>query len=48
LHFGLGSETVANLSIRWSNGGIETIPNVAAEQLVVIREGAGIINRQKF
>ena len=48
LHFGLGSETVANLSIRWSNGNTEMISNVPADQLVVIREGAGIINKQKF
>jgi enediyne biosynthesis protein E4 len=48
LHFGLGSETVANLNIRWSNGSTETIPNVASEQLVVVREGAGIITKQKF
>jgi enediyne biosynthesis protein E4 len=48
LHFGLGSETVANLNIRWSNGNTETISNVPADQLVVIREGAGVINKQKF
>src|SRR5207302_256595 len=48
LHFGLGSESTANLSIRWTNGSTETISGVAAEQLVVIREGAGIISKQKF
>jgi hypothetical protein len=48
LHFGLGAETTANLTIRWTNGTTETIPNVAADQLVTIREGAGIVGRQKF
>jgi hypothetical protein len=48
LHFGLGSETAADLTIRWTNGATETIPNVAANQLVTIREGAGIISKQKF
>jgi enediyne biosynthesis protein E4 len=48
LHFGLGSETSADLTIRWTNGHSETIPSVTADQLVVIREGAGIIRRQKF
>jgi len=48
LHFGLGAETSVNLVIRWMNGTIEKIPNVAADQLVVIREGAGIIRKQKF
>jgi len=48
LHFGLGAETTANLTIRWMNGTTEKIPNVAADQLVVVREGAGIIRKQKF
>jgi hypothetical protein len=48
LHFGLGTETSAELTIRWTNGTTETIPNVAADQLVTIREGAGIIRKYKF
>ncbi len=48
LHFGLGSESSATLTIRWTNGATETIPNVAGDQLVVIREGSGIIRKQKF
>ena len=48
LHFGLGPETTADLTIRWTNGATETIPHVAADQLVTIREGAGIIRNQKF
>ena len=48
LHFGLGTETVVHLSIRWTNGNVETIPNVAADQLVTIREAAGIIGHQRF
>jgi hypothetical protein len=48
LHFGLGSATSADLTIRWPNGATETIQGVEADQLVVIREGAGIQRRQKF
>jgi enediyne biosynthesis protein E4 len=48
LHFGLGAATTADLTIRWPNGATEDIPKVDAGQLVVIREGAGIIRRQKF
>jgi len=48
LHFGLGTESSADLTIRWTNGATEAIPKVAADQLVVIREGAGIIRKQKF
>jgi hypothetical protein len=48
LHFGLGAATVADLEIRWPNGGKETVGKVAADQLVVIKEGEGIIRRQSF
>jgi len=48
LHFGLGAETSVELTIRWTNGATEVLPNVAADQLVTIREGAGIIHKQKF
>jgi hypothetical protein len=48
LHFGLGSEATADLQIRWTNGATENIQKVAANQLVVIREGSGILRTQKF
>ncbi len=48
LHFGLGNEAVANLEIRWPNGQQENIADVAAGQLVVIREGSGVIRSEKF
>jgi enediyne biosynthesis protein E4 len=48
LHFGLGTATAADLTVRWPNGATEHVPNVEANQLVVIREGAGILRRQKF
>jgi hypothetical protein len=48
LHFGLGAATSADLTIRWPNGGTEAIAGVEADQLVVIREGAGIQRKQRF
>jgi hypothetical protein len=48
LHFGLGDATSADLEIRWPNGGTEKVPGVEADQLIVIEEGAGIVNIQKF
>jgi hypothetical protein len=48
LHFGLGSATKANLEIQWPNGGRESIAGVAADQLVVIREGSGVIRTDRF
>ncbi len=48
LHFGLGAEQSASLEIRWPNGRDERIAQVAADQLVVIREGSGIVARRRF
>jgi len=48
LHYGLGDATSATLEIRWPNGLHEKIDNVAADQLVVIHEGKGIIRREQF
>ena len=42
LHFGLGTATTADLTVRWPNGSVESLPSVAADQLIVVREGAGI------
>ena len=48
LHFGLGAETQASLEIRWPNGKEERVADVAADQLVMIREGSGIIRKESF
>jgi enediyne biosynthesis protein E4 len=46
LHFGLGSEKSADISIRWPSGLREELKGVAADQLVVIKEGGGIVPGQ--
>jgi hypothetical protein len=46
LHFGLGSEKTANVAIRWPSGAHEDLKDVAADQLVVVKEGAGIVPGQ--
>ena len=43
LHFGLGSATIADIEIYWPNGLHETLKRVAANQLVTVREGVGIV-----
>ncbi len=43
LHFGLGAETAADITIRWTNGLVENIGRVKANQLVTVREGKGIV-----
>jgi hypothetical protein len=48
LHFGLGAAASADLTVRWPTGTLEKFANVQANQLVVIREGAGIVRTQKF
>ena len=48
LHFGLGQAVSADLLIRWPNGSTENIPDVAADQLVIIQEGSGIIRKERF
>jgi hypothetical protein len=48
LHFGLGAATSAELTIRWPSGATERVAGVAADQLVVVREGKGIERRQRF
>jgi hypothetical protein len=42
LHFGLGAEKIADVSIHWLGGGREELKNVAADRLIVVKEGAGI------
>jgi hypothetical protein len=48
LHFGLGPAASADLEILWPNGNRENITNVQANQLVVIREGAGIVRGDRW
>ena len=46
IHMGLGSQTRADtIEVAWPSGASETISGVDADQLVVIREGSGVIRR---
>ena len=42
LHFGLGQNTLVDLEIHWTNGLVEKIAHLAANQLVTIKEGSGV------
>jgi len=47
VHVGLDrAESVDLLEVRWPRGGTETFKNVAANQILTIREGDGIIARK--
>ena len=43
LHFGLGRAAAATVDIYWPNGLHETRTRVAANQLITVREGAGVV-----
>jgi enediyne biosynthesis protein E4 len=43
LHFGLGAAGSVDLEVRWPNGGTEKFARVAADRLVRIKEGSGIL-----
>jgi hypothetical protein len=46
LHFGLGLDTIADVDIHWPSGMQQTIKAVAANQLITVREGSGIVPNQ--
>ena len=43
LHFGLGPVKVVDLEVRWPSGKKETVKGVAADRLITIREGQGLV-----
>ena len=49
LHFGLGDATRAErLEIRWPSGKVDTVSDLAANQIVTVREGQGVVGSVKF
>jgi len=49
VHAGLGTAVrVDRLEIRWPGGAVETIENVAANQIVTVTEGKGVTGRTPF
>jgi hypothetical protein len=48
LHFGLGEADTADVEILWPTGKKEILVKVASGQLVTVREGSGIVKRDRF
>ena len=48
LHFGLGKDVSAAVRVRWTDGRWESLGNVAADQLITVKEGKGIILNEKW
>ena len=46
LHFGLGETQSAKVTVRWIGGSSQDFENVAADRLIVIHEGQGIIREE--
>jgi hypothetical protein len=46
LHFGLGTDSEVDLEIFWPNGLHERYKKIAANQLVTIREGVGLVSNK--
>jgi hypothetical protein len=48
LHFGLGEKTkVDSLEIRWPSGHVDTLKNLPANQLVIVKEGQSTNKSEK-
>lgn len=48
LHFGLGAAATADIEILWPSGIRETLKALPADNLVTIKEGVGILRRERF
>ena len=47
-HFGLGKETMANVTVRWPDGTLDSFQGISANHWVTIREGQGIVALKPF
>ena len=49
VHFGLGhADKVESLEIRWPSGQVDQLKNISSNQLIIVKEGQGIIRSQPF
>jgi hypothetical protein len=49
VHFGIGkAERVELLEIRWPSGAVDTLQDVKPNQLIVVKEGEGVVRAAKF
>ena len=47
IHFGLGRRTkIASLEITWPSGQVDKLTNVPIDQIIAVKEGAGIVPRK--
>jgi hypothetical protein len=47
IHFGLGKRTkIQSLEITWPSGQVDKLTNVPVDQIIAVKEGAGIVPRK--
>jgi hypothetical protein len=49
VHFGIGkAEKIELLEIRWPSGLVETLKDIKPNQVIIVKEGEGIIRTMTF
>jgi hypothetical protein len=49
VHFGLGNATKVDvLEVRWPSGQVDTVKDVAANQVLFVKEGEGVVRTEKL
>jgi hypothetical protein len=47
IHFGLGKRAkIASLEVTWPSGQVDRLTNVPINQIITVKEGAGVVPRQ--
>jgi hypothetical protein len=48
VHFGLGHETRAGVTVRWPDGKHESLGDIQANQWIDVQEGEGVIRNHPY
>lgn len=48
MYFGLGDSEQADLDIHCTNGGVEKVTSVKAHQVILVKEGDGVIKTETW
>jgi hypothetical protein len=48
LHFGLGAAMTADVDIVWPSGARESFKGLHSDQLITVKEGAGVVSQERF
>jgi enediyne biosynthesis protein E4 len=49
IHFGVGkNKAIKSIEIRWPSGQVDSLKDLAANQLITVKEGAGIVRKTPF